>query len=96
MKTIPLQLDRDIQPLSEFRANAASFIQRVKTEGRPLILTQHGKSSAVLLDVEDYQKLLNTIFLLREMATSREELNDGKEISHQELFSDLKAKYKTP
>lgn len=55
MKIISLQVDRDIQPLSEFRANAASFIQRVKTYRRPLILTQHGKSSVVLLDVEGYQ-----------------------------------------
>jgi len=96
MKIISLQVDRDIQPLSEFRANAASFIQRVKTERRPLILTQHGKSSAVLLDVEDYQQLINTVSLLRELATAREELNDGKGIAHQELFSDLKSKYKTP
>ncbi|MCH8495306.1 MAG: type II toxin-antitoxin system Phd/YefM family antitoxin [Balneolales bacterium] len=88
-----LQVDRDIQSLSEFRANAASFIQRVKTDRRPLILTQHGKSSAVLMDVEDYQNLLNTVTLLREVATAREELNKGEEISNQELFADLKSKY---
>ncbi|MCC5914576.1 MAG: type II toxin-antitoxin system Phd/YefM family antitoxin [Balneolaceae bacterium] len=28
-------------------ANASSYIERVKTEHRPLVLTQHGKSSAV-------------------------------------------------
>lgn len=88
-----LQVDLDIQPLSEFRANAASFIQRVKTEHRPLILTQHGKSSAVLIDVEDYQNLLNTVSLLREVATAREELNKGEGISTKELFADLKSKY---
>lgn len=30
------------------------------------------------------------------MANAREELNDGKGITHQEVFSDLKSKYKTP
>ena len=88
-----LQVDRDIQPLSEFRANAASFIQRVKTERRPLILTQHGKSSVVLIDVEDYQNLLNTVSLLREVATAREELNKGEGISNEALFTELKSMY---
>ncbi len=92
MKSLDLQLDRDIQPLSEFRANAASFIERVKTQRRPLVLTQHGKSTAVLINVEDYQNLLNTIQSLREIATAREELNNRQGIDHDTLMSDLKAR----
>lgn len=59
-----IQLNQDIRSLSDFRANAASYLERVKTKRRPLVLTQHGKSSAVLIDVEDYQKLLDKIQLL--------------------------------
>jgi prevent-host-death family protein len=89
------KIDRDIQSLSEFRANAASFIQRVKTERRPLILTQHGKGSAVLLDVEDYQNLLDTVSLLRELLEARQELNNGSGIEHDALMAELKSKYST-
>jgi prevent-host-death family protein len=87
------KVDRDIQSLSEFRANAAGFIQRVKKERRPLILTQHGKGSAVLLDVEDYQNLLDTVALLREITTARKELSEGEGISHEDFMSDLRSKY---
>jgi hypothetical protein len=39
----------------------------------------------------DYNpQLLDTVTLLREMANAREVLNDGKGITHQEVFSDLK------
>lgn len=31
-----VQLDKDIQPLSEFRANAASMIEKIKKERRVL------------------------------------------------------------
>ncbi|TVQ00240.1 MAG: type II toxin-antitoxin system Phd/YefM family antitoxin [Balneolaceae bacterium] len=31
---------------------------------RPLVITHHGKSCAVLIDVEDYQKLLDKVQLL--------------------------------
>jgi prevent-host-death family protein len=39
-----VQLEQDIRSLSYFRANAASYIERVKSERRPLVLTQHGKN----------------------------------------------------
>ena len=88
-----IQLDQDIRSLSDFRANAASFIEQVKSEKRPLIITQHGKSSAVLIDVEDYQKLLDKIQLLEELSTARKELNNGDGISHEEFISELRAEY---
>ena len=52
----PIRFTRDIRPLSEFRANAAAFVQQVRRTRLPLILTQHGKSAAVLLDVEEYER----------------------------------------
>jgi len=88
-----IQLDQDIRSLSDFRANAASYIERVKSKRRPLVLTQHGKSSAVLIDVEDYQKLLDKIQLLEELSTARKELDNGEGVSQEEFFSELKAKY---
>ncbi|TCD47145.1 type II toxin-antitoxin system Phd/YefM family antitoxin [Chlorobium sp. N1] len=53
-----INLEEDIRPLSEFRAHAASFVDHVKETRRPLVLTQHGKSAVVLLDVREYQSLL--------------------------------------
>ena len=60
-----INLEQDIKPLSEFRANAAALVKHVKDTRRPLIITQHGKSTAVLLDVKEYQALLNRIELLQ-------------------------------
>jgi len=88
-----IQLDQDIRSLSDFRANAASYIERVKSKRRPLVLTQHGKSSAVLIDVEDYQKLLDKIQLLEEISTARMELDNEEGVSQEEFFSELRAKY---
>lgn len=85
-----VQLDKDIQPLSEFRANAASMIEKIKTEHRPLVITQHGKSSAVLLDVSDYEQMVNTIELLQEINQARQEIEDGKGAEHEEVMNSLK------
>ena len=87
-----IQLDQDIRSLSDFRANAASYIERVKSKRRPLILTQHGKSSAMLMDVEDYQNLLDKIQLLEELSTARKELDNGEGINQDDFFKELRAK----
>lgn len=54
-----IDLVSDIRPLSEFRANTAALIAQVRKTGRPLVLTQHGKSAVVLLDVRHYQSMLS-------------------------------------
>ena len=47
-----LHFDQDIQPLSDFRAGAASFIRQINETRRPIVITQRGKGVAVVLDVE--------------------------------------------
>jgi prevent-host-death family protein len=54
-----IDLVSDIRPLSEFRANTAALVTQVRKTGRPLVLTQHGKSAVVLLDVHHYQSMLS-------------------------------------
>lgn len=75
-------LNEDVQPVSEFRANAAKFVQRVRETRRPLVLTQHGRSAAVLLDVEEYERMLDTIELLRDVHESERQIDAGQLVDH--------------
>jgi len=59
-----LRLDEDIKPLSEFRANVAAFVEQIHSTKRPIIITQHGKSTAVLIDASEYDRLLDRLELL--------------------------------
>ncbi|MCK4559786.1 MAG: type II toxin-antitoxin system Phd/YefM family antitoxin [Calditrichia bacterium] len=80
-----INLEKDIKPLSEFRANAASFVQTVRKTKRPLVITQHGRSSAVLLDVEEYEALIEKIELLQEVQLAEQQIKDNKSIDHDEV-----------
>jgi len=85
MKLKPLKsalLDQDVKPISEFRINAASFVQQVRRTKRPLVITQQGRGAAVLLDMFEYEKLLTKIELLQDIHTGKSQINDGKGISH--------------
>ena len=49
-----ISISKDIEPLSEFRKRSADFLKRIKEEKQPIVLTHHGKSAAVLMDVTEY------------------------------------------
>lgn len=87
-----LKPSEDIQPLSAFRANAAGFIQQVRESRRPLVLTQHGKSAAVILAVEAYESLMEELELIRDIREARAQLLRGEGISHDEAMSELRAR----
>ena len=85
----PIRLSRDIRPLSEFRANAAAFVQQVRETRRPLVLTQHGKSAAVLLDVEDYERLVERAELLDDIAAAEQQIDQGEGVEHEAAKAEL-------
>lgn len=87
-------LDQDVKPLSEFRAHTASLIAHLKQTKRPLLLTQHGKGAAVLLDVQEYERLLEELDVLRDIQSAREELAQGKGTPHAEIKKRMLEKYK--
>jgi len=57
---------QDVRPVTEFRAHASAFLQQLRDTKRAVILTQHGRCAAVLLDVEVYEDLLGELAVLRE------------------------------
>jgi antitoxin YefM len=81
-KVLPTE---DVRPLSEFRANAAAFVNQVRETKRPLILTQHGRSAAVLLDVKAYEDLIEHAELLHDIEVAEAQIAEGKFIEHEDF-----------
>lgn len=57
---------QDVRPVTEFRAHASAFLLQVRSTKHPLILTQHGRCTAVLLDIAVYEDLIGELSFLRE------------------------------
>jgi antitoxin YefM len=79
-----IRFSEDVRPLSEFRANAASFVEQVQTTRRPIVLTQHGRSAAVLLDVAEYERLVERAEVLEDVRVAEEQIARGEGIEHEE------------
>ncbi len=90
MAAVRIEIDQDIQPLSEFRKHAADFIDRIKKQKRSIILTQHGKSAAVLVDVSEYQRMVDTIDLMDELIEAERQIARGDVVSHEDAKKRIK------
>jgi len=88
-----INIEDDIKPLSEFRANSANFIKQIKDTKRPLILTQHGKSSAVLVDVAEYQATIEKLELLQEVQLAEKQIVEGKTRSNNQVKKRITDRY---
>jgi len=87
-----LKPSQDVQPLSAFRANAAGLLEQVRTTKRPLVITQHGKSAAVVLDVEEYEALVEELEVIRDIRQAKAELARGEGIPHTDVVTELRAR----
>ena len=79
-----IKIDQDIKPFSEVRTGIASFIKQVHDTKRPVIITQHGKGVAVLLDAHEYEAMQEKIELLTDIQMSITQLEKGAGISHKD------------
>ncbi len=77
-----LKINQDIRPMSEFRSGVASFLKQVHDTKRPLVITQHGKGVAVLLDAGEFKVMQEKIELFEDLEKSITQIELGSGISY--------------
>lgn len=82
-----LKINQDIKPLSEIRTGITNFIKQVHDTKRPLIITQHGKGVAVLIDVHEYEAMQEKIELLTDVQISLNQIGNGQGIDHEDAMN---------
>lgn len=79
-----LKINHDIKPLSEVRTGITKFIKQVHDTKRPVIITQRGKSVAVLLDANEYETMQEKLELLTDIQVSLSQIEYGQGIDHED------------
>ena len=80
--------------LTEFKSNAAKYINKMKQQPQSLLLTQNGRAAAVVQDVESYQRQIDAIIMLKLIALGEADIRKGKLNKQSEVFSNIKRQLK--
>jgi prevent-host-death family protein len=52
-----IDVAEDLVPVGEFKTHASRLLRKLHETGRPLVITQNGKASAVVLTPDEFEKL---------------------------------------
>jgi prevent-host-death family protein len=75
----------DIKPISYVKAHTAEILKQVEEKNNPLIITQNGEAKAVLMNVEYYQNIMNSINLLKILSIGERDIKNNKIFTQEEL-----------
>ena len=91
-----MNIERDIQSLSNFKRNTSEVIKQLKETGEPVVLTINGKAELVVQDAASYQELLELRDRMEAIAGIRRGLASmvrGKGRPAGDVFADLRKKH---
>ncbi|MEM7356198.1 MAG: type II toxin-antitoxin system Phd/YefM family antitoxin [Acidobacteriota bacterium] len=67
-----------IEPVTTLKSKSAELVRRARESGQPIIITQNGKATAVLQDVESYERQRQALLLLKYLARGDRDSRQGK------------------
>lgn len=70
-----------IEPVTVFKSKSAELIKKARESGQPIIITQKGRATAVLQDVESFQRQREALLLLQFLAAGDRQIKAGKSVS---------------
>ncbi len=68
----------NIIPVTELRQDASGVLKRLREATEPIVITQRGRASAVMLSVESYKRVEHERELLRLLAGGEKEMAAGE------------------
>jgi len=77
--------------VADLAHDADAVLRRVRSSKRPLVITQHGRGTAVLLSMTAYEKAEHERELLRLLARGEKEIAEGAGFNLDEVLADADA-----
>ncbi len=81
-----------IEPVTVLKTRSADLIRRAHQSGQPIIITQNGKATAVLQDVESYQRQRQALLLLKYLARGDQDHREGRVLSDEQADKRFRAR----
>jgi prevent-host-death family protein len=86
-----MDLSEAIEPVTVLKTRSAELIKRARETRQPIVITQNGKATAVLQDVESYQRQQKALLLLKYVALGERDLRDGDVLSDEDADAHFRA-----
>ena len=73
-----MKLSQDLKPVSYFKNNMAEVLRRLNENQGTMIITQNGEAKAVIIDIQAYEELQETLAMLEMLAQGKKSVAEGR------------------
>lgn len=77
-------------PVTDIKRKATEIIEALQQEQAPLLITEHGREAAILMDVASYRMQERKIALLEGIIKGQKALSEGRILTHEEVMARTK------
>jgi prevent-host-death family protein len=84
-----MNLSTQIKPISYLKSHTAQIVKDLAQSRQPMVITQNGEATMVVIDVKSYEERENTLAMLKILAMGNHEIEHGKFSDVQNVFAEL-------
>jgi len=81
----------DIVPITDLRQHAAAVVGRARSKRQPIIITQRGRAVAVMVSVEEYERVEQERQILLLLAKGDKEIAAGRGVDLDAVLAEADA-----
>jgi len=85
-----LDLVQDIKPISYVKSHTAEVMKQIQEKNNPIVITQNGEAKAVLMDVKQYQGIIDTINLIKIIAIGENDIKNNRIYTQEQVDEKIK------
>lgn len=84
-----MKLSTAVKPISYLKAHASELIREITTSQQTLVVTHNGEAKVVVQDIRSYERMQETLALLKILTRSKQNILRGQSKSLDASFTNL-------
>jgi prevent-host-death family protein len=84
-----MKLSTAVKPISYLKAHASELIRDITSTQQALVVTHNGEAKVVVQDIRSYERMQETLALLKILTGSKQNIKRGKVKSIEKTFGSL-------
>lgn len=77
-------------PITDLKRQAGKVLDTLRAERTPVVITEHGRAAAVLMDVASYEAMTRRFEILKGIEEGERDIAEGRTVSWEEAKTGLR------
>ncbi len=85
-----MKLSKSVRPISYLKAHASEILNHMSEDKETLIITQNGEAKAALMDIHEYDEMMESMAMLRLISQSKNSIEKNRTKPLREAFKSIR------